>query len=241
MKTYKAEGIVLHTIKYGDSSLVAYVLTNTLGRQSYMIQGVKSKKGKGSKAAMLQPMFVLEFEGVETPHAQMHRMKDVRLARPMQSIPFDVRKSTIALFMAETIYRLVKEVEANSPMFEFVKESVTALDIMEEGISNFHLWFLVRLSAFLGFYPSNEYNDDDWFDIVEGSFTRRLPEHRMAMNQANASLLSRLMDSDINELGAIELSRTQRNDFLKSLLHYLGYHLDTINKIQSLKILSEVF
>lgn len=162
MDSYKAHGIVLHTIKYGDTSVVAYILTDTYGRRNYLVQGVKSGKGKGNKAALLQPMFLLEFEGIPSHRSQMDRMKDVRLSHPLQHIPFDVRKSTISLFMAEVLYRLIKEVEPNSPLFGFVRASVMALDQMEEGISNFHLWFLVQLSAFLGFYPGNEYTEGDW-------------------------------------------------------------------------------
>ncbi len=41
MQSYKARGIVLHTVKYGDSSLVAYLLTDVAGRTSYMAQGVR--------------------------------------------------------------------------------------------------------------------------------------------------------------------------------------------------------
>ena len=241
MKTYKAQGIVLHTVKYGDSSLIAFVLTDVLGRQSYMVQGVKSTKGKGNKAAMLQPMFLLEFEGLQVPHAQMHRMKDVRMPHPLQNIPFDVRKSTIALFMAETLYRLIREVEPNSPLFEFVRESVLALDRLGEGGSNFHLWFLVRLSSFLGFYPANEYGAGDWFDIVEGSFCPSAPSHNMIINQANAALLDTLMNCGADSLGTVTLSRRQRSDFLNALLHYFGYHLDSIGSVQSIAILAEVF
>jgi DNA repair protein RecO (recombination protein O) len=241
MKTYKARGIVLHTVKYGDSSLVAFVLTDVLGRQSYMVQGVKSAKGKGNKAAMLQPMFLLEFEGLQTPHAAMHRMKDVRMPHPLQNVPFDVRKSTIALFMAETLYRLIKEVEPNSPLFEFVRESVLALDRLEEGVANFHLWFLVQMSSFLGFYPANEYTSGDYFDIAEGCFCPVAPRHGAVVNQPNATLLDTLMNCDAADLGTLTLSRRQRGDFLASLLHYFGYHLDSIGSVRSIAILSEVF
>ncbi len=241
MKTYKAQGIVLHTVKYGDSSLVAFVLTDVLGRQSYMVQGVKSAKGKGNKAAMLQPMFLLEFEGLQTSHAQMHRMKDVRMPNSLQNIPFDVRKSTIALFMAETLYRLIKEVEPNSPLFRFVQGSVLALDRLEAGVANFHLWFLVRMSSFLGFYPANEYNSGDWFDIAEGSFCRTPPSHNMVIDQANTTLLDTLMNCDAEALGSVTLSRRQRGDFLAALLRYFGYHLDSIGSMRSIAILSEVF
>ena len=101
MKTYKGRGIVLHTLKYGDTSMVAYLLTDVGGRRSYMVQGVRSRSGRGSKLALFQPMFPVEFEGLESPRQQMDRFKEVRAGFVLQSLPFDVRKSTMALFMAE--------------------------------------------------------------------------------------------------------------------------------------------
>ena len=53
MKTYKGRGIVLHTLKYGDSSMVVYLLTDVGGRRSYMVQGVRSRSGRGSKSRLL--------------------------------------------------------------------------------------------------------------------------------------------------------------------------------------------
>ena len=78
MKTYKGRGVVLHTLKYGDSSMVVYLLTDTGGRRSYMVQGVRSRNGRGSKLALFQPMFPVEFEGLESSRQQMHRFKEVR-------------------------------------------------------------------------------------------------------------------------------------------------------------------
>ena len=59
MKTYKGRGIVLHTLKYGDSSMVVYLLTDVGGRRSYMVQGVRSRSGRGSKLALFQPAVTL--------------------------------------------------------------------------------------------------------------------------------------------------------------------------------------
>lgn len=154
MKSYKARGIVLHTLKYGDSGMVVYLLTDSGGRQSYMVQGVRSARGHGSKLALFQPMFAVEFEGLESSRMQMHRFREVRSGIVLQSLPFDVRKSTIALFMAEVLYRLVKECEPNQRLFDFVWGSVAALDALDEGVANFHLWFLTNLSRFLGFSPA---------------------------------------------------------------------------------------
>ncbi len=241
MKTYKARGIVLHTIKYGDSSLVVYMLTDTGGRQTYMVQGIKSSHGRGNKGALLQPMFILEFEGLESPKAEMHRIREMRSALALHSIPFDVRKSTVALFMAEMLYRLVREVEPNSPLFDFVCDSVVALDGMTEGVANFHLWFMVALSRHLGFYPGNEYSSLHWFDIREGSFTPVMPLHGIAFSRENSELLGQLMDTPADGISGIALGRGRRVDFLNSMLTYFGYHLDAVRDIRSVDILREVF
>ncbi len=220
MIPYKARGIVLHTVKYGDSGLVVYLYTDVHGRQSYLVQGVRSARSKGNKAAMLQPMFVLDFEGVVPRRGELHRMKDVAAAFPLSNLPFEVRKSTIALFMAETLYRLVRESEPNPALFAFVEQAVRALDVMQEGVANFHLWFLAKLSYLLGYYPGNVWTGID---------------------REEAQLLETLMDTPVSELGAIPLNRTQRAAFLSALLTFIGYHTDTIREVRSVEILREVF
>lgn len=242
MKQYKARGVVLNTLKYGESSIIAHILTDVAGRRGYMVQGLG--KGKGSsrgKGALFQPMFLVEFVGLESNKMDLDRLKEVTLAEPLQTIPFDVRKSTIALFMSEVLYKLVREVEPNSPLFEFVYGSVVALDRMNEGVYNFHLWFMVALSRHLGFYPSGEYAEGMIFDIESGCFSATPPLGGLYINADNTLLFHRLLESSPADLAQIALSRVQRKDFLGALLAYYGYHLDTIHTISSLRILSEVF
>ena len=42
-------------------------------------------------------------------------------------------------------------------------------------------------------------------------------------------------------LAEIGLNRTQRTEFLDAMLSYLGYHLDAVAAVQSVRILREVF
>lgn len=241
MKSYKARGVVLHTLKYGDSSMVVHLLTDVGGRRSYMVQGVRSTRGRGSKLALFQPMFAVEFEGLESPRRQKDSFREIRSGAVLRSVPFDVRKSTIALFMAEVLYRLVRESEPNGPLFDFVWGSVGALDAMEEGVANFHLWFLANLSRFLGFYPGNAYTAGAFFDIREGLYTKTPPPHAGYMSGEHARTLDDFIRCDVRCLGEIGLNRRQRVGFLDALLVYYGYHLDAIRAVQSVKILQEVF
>jgi DNA repair protein RecO (recombination protein O) len=256
MRSYKARGVVLHTIKYGDSGLVAWVLTDAHGRQTYMVQGVRSSRGHGNKAALLQPMFLVEFEGLESRRAEMHRFRELRAAVPLRTVPFDVRKSTVSLFMAELLYRLVREVEVNSPLFDFVWGAVCALDGLDSatGVANFPLWFMVGLARHLGFFPGNEWASGRWFDIREGLFTPIEPRGA-AFSRENAALLGALMEMTAEgwfsdgggrsalslALSALPLNRVQRSDFLSAMLAYFGYHLDAVRDIRSVDILREVF
>lgn len=242
MKSYKGRGIVLHTLKYGDSSMIVYLLTDVGGRRSYMVQGVRSRTGRGSKQALFQPAFPVEFEGLEPSQSQqMHRFKEIRSGFLLRGIPFDVRKSTMAIFMAEVIYRLVRESEPNDALFDFVWSSVAALDEMEAGVANFHLWFLAQLSRLLGYCPGNDYKEGNWFDIKEGLYAPQPPLHTLSMAPSEAALLHCLLTCSVLDLHSIELNRTQRVDFLNAMLTYFGYHLDSINAVQSVRILREVF
>ncbi len=237
VKSYKARGIVLHTLKYGDSSQVACLLTDVHGRQSYMVY---------KRSGLLQPMFLVELEGLENPKAEMHRFREIRAAVPLLSVPFDVRKSTLALFMAEILYRLVREVEPNSPLFEFVWRAVGDLDAASDpsAVANFHLSFMVGLSRHLGFFPGNEWSPGHWFDIREGLFTPIQP-HGDHFSRENAALLANLMDvatsPDQSDPPPFRLNRSQRTDFLNAMLSYFGYHLDAVRDIRSVDILREVF
>lgn len=241
MKSYKGRGVVLHTLKYGDSSMVVYLLTDCGGRRSFMVQGIRPARGRGSKLALFQPMFAVEFEGLESPRMELHRFREVRSGLVMQSLPFDVRKSTIALFMAEVLYRLVKECEPNERLFDFVWGSVAALDAMREGVANFHLWFLTNLSRFLGFSPGNRYEEGAWFDIREGEYTKTPQSHVLALTPDHARTMRDMLECDVRYLAEIGLNRTQRVAYLQALLTYYGYHLDAIHAVQSVRILQEVF
>ena len=240
IRRYTSKGIVLNTLKYGEKGLIVQLLTASHGRQSYMVQGLGGRS-RNAKLALFQPMFALEFEGIESSKMQMHRFGEVHSGIVLQSTPFDVKKSTIALFMAEVLHRLIKESEANSMLFDFVWGSIEALDAATEGVANFHLWFLSHLCRFLGFSPGNEHEPQAWFNIAEGVFTHEQPRPEHCMTQENALILRDMLECDVRYLSEVGLNRHQRVDFLEALIRYYGYHLDTIHSVQSIRILQEGF
>ena len=58
---HKTKGIVLRTVKYGETSVIVTIMTELFGLQSYLINGVRSQSGKGgTKAGLFQPAAIFQ-------------------------------------------------------------------------------------------------------------------------------------------------------------------------------------
>ncbi len=238
----KLRGIVLHSIKYGDTSLIAYIYTDLHGRQTYMLNGVRGGRGK-QRASLIQPLFLLDIEAYpERRSGTICRAKEFRASTTLQSLPFDVNKNVMALFIGEVLYKLVREEEQNEALFDFLREHILFLDELQHGVSNFHLYFLAHLARHLGFFPGNSYDEDlPYFDMQNGVFVPFVPAHGESMNRATSALLGELLNTDLSELKSIKANREQRSTLLKMLLDYYCTHLGMSNPIRSLAVLEEVF
>ena len=119
----KTRGIVLHTTRYGESSLVVHCYTEQYGRQTYMLKGVR-KSRRTNRSNLFQPLFILDFEVYHKDSREIQLVKEVTRSIPLNSIPYDLTKRTQAIFMAEMLYRVVKEEESNPILAHFLINSI---------------------------------------------------------------------------------------------------------------------
>ena len=235
------EGIVLHTIKYGESSVITTVFTKEFGRQSYLINAARSRKSK-NKAGLLQPLFMVELEAYQKQSRDLQRIRAMKSLTTYQEIPFDIVKSTQAIFLAEVLYKTISEQESYPELFEFLKNALLYLDLMEEGKTNFHLYFLFHLTEYLGFMPNTTQTGfEGWLDLQKGAVVPFEPSHPMFVNKEATAILVKLALLKINELDSLKLKRSMRDMLLKKLVDYYRLHFDTLGEIKSLKVLQEVF
>lgn len=237
----QSKAIVLHHLKYSETSVIATLYTEAFGRQSYIINGIRSPKSK-QKTGLLQPLFLLEIEAYHKAGREVQRLKEFRLDKVYQTIPFDVVKSTIAMFLSEIMYKTIRNEETDPELFQFIYESLIHFDLMKEGSSNFHLWFLANLLRFLGLQPQNNYNPTyQWFDLKNGKFLISKPIHPNTPNLEDSRFLSELFALDYHAMNTFSISGNQRSRLLEFLLEYYTIHFEKIGKINSLKILGEIF
>ena len=149
----KTTAIVLHNIKYGDSKMIVDMFTRAHGRTSFVVAIPKSAKSKIRKQ-LFQPLAMLSLEYDFRPKVQLQKIKEATILHPYSSLPFDMDKLTVGMFISEFLYHSLYGEESNKPMFDYISDSLQWFDSSPSPASNFHLVFMMRLSRFLGFYPN---------------------------------------------------------------------------------------
>jgi len=236
------KGIVIHHFKYSEKSVIAKVYTEKYGLQSYIINGVRNKKSK-NKAAYLQPLSLVEITANHKDSKGLQRVNTIELEIPFNAIPFEIGKSTVAFFLAEILYKAIKEEEVNTPLFEYLNQTIQVLDLSENNYSNFHLIFLIHLSKYLGFYPQNtllKEKDTYYFDLQEGLFTTFIPYHKAFTAPSTTKLLHQAIGTNFELMGTLILNNQQRKMLLSAILNYYSLHLSNFDNLKSLEILEEI-
>ena len=232
------KAIVINTIKYGDTSLITTCYTEKCGVKSYMLKGVlKSKKSK-IKAAYFQPLTQLFLTANHNNKGNLNSIKEVELLHFYNSVYTDIKKQTIALFLAEVLYYSLKEEEKNSAMYTYLETSFLWLDT-HDNISNFHLLFLLNLTKFLGFYPEMNMQNSIYFDLVEGCFTNNKTLN--TVSGENLHQFKKLLNINFDVLHTIDFNSVSRQAVLLLLIQYFELHLSGFRKPKSLHVLKSVF
>src|ERR1019366_7795268 len=156
---HKTNGIVLRSIKYGESSLVTTIFTAAYGVQTYMVQGVRSSKAKQNRAGTFQPGMLLELVVYQQQNKNLQRIREFQVAYIFGAFQEDVVKNSIVLFSTEVLLRLLPENAPLPALFDFVYEYFITLDKMPAtGIANFPLFFIIHCSREFGFELKGSYN-----------------------------------------------------------------------------------
>ena len=233
----KTKAIVISSLKYQEKSLIVKCLTQSDGLKSYFVQSAFSTKKASQKIAYFQPLTLLEIEANHKNKGTLEHFKEIKLAHAYQTIPTDIVKSTIIIFLSEIIHHSIHEEEKNENLFNFLESALLWLDAHDE-MANFHLILMLEMTKFFGFYPDTSESSFKFFDSKEGTFsafqgTNSLSEHQTHLFK---KLIELKFDSDQKVFAGIE-----RQILLKILLDYYTFHLDGFKKPKSLDVLKEVF
>jgi DNA repair protein RecO (recombination protein O) len=224
---HKTRGIVFRFTRYGETSIIANVFTEQFGLQSYIVNGVRTKKAK-INLALFQPLTLLDMVVYHKETGGVFRIKELKVAYPYRAIPTDMKREAVAMFIIEILNKAVKEQSHPEALYQFIEQSMIELDTLTRGIENFHLFFLINLSRHLGFGPqmSGEILGGRVIPIEEESVLQQIIlSGTTAQNQGNMP----------------SVTNAQRRDLLEILVRFYQAHIEHFGEMKSLAVLREVF
>jgi DNA repair protein RecO (recombination protein O) len=239
----KTNGIVLRSIKYGESSLVTTIFTAQHGVETFMVQGVRSSSAKQNRAGSFQPATLLELVVFQQPHKNMQRLREFHPAYIYQTLQEDVIKNSIVLFSVEIMLRLLPEHASLPVLFDFAFDYFITLDkTPHNSIANFPLFFIIRCSKILGYELKGHYSlATPHLNLHEGGFTAEAPDAIPFTNDEDAIILSALLvKEDYTSLWEIQMSAAMRLRLIDWYISFLQLHTQHMGNIRSLSVLRTI-
>ncbi len=239
---HNTKGIVLRTVKYGETSVIAKIFTEMFGVQSYMVNGVRTNSKK-SKAHFFQPACVLDLEVYHSDLKNLQRIKELRWHYLYQDVLSDVLKNSVALFIVELLYKCLKQPEQNSPLYEFTENALMQTDRSGyEVAANIPLYYLVHLPAFFGFSIQKNYSAGNAnFEPEEGKFSGEAETTAGSDSATPLILYNILKTSSIPELTTLKMSRHQRTKVFAEMLVFYNYHFPEFGTLNTLNVMQAIF
>lgn len=235
-------GIVVRTLRYGESSVITDIFTAEKGLCSFIGGSVRTARSRMpfSLFQPLSPVVLVSYWKEDV--SALHRLKECRADMPLTGIPFELKKGAVALFMAEVLRKCLHPGEAHPALFEFLSEVVQYTDVTPGSVAHLPLYFLVHLAEHLGIQPHlpDPEEGPQFFDLREGYTSVLPPAHGLHLSPDDTDRLRVLTAADIADIADLAFTGQERRHLLHRLLTYYQIHVEGFNEINTPDVLELV-
>ena len=219
--TDKTKGLVLNYIKYGDSSIICKIFTDSFGLQSYIINGIRNSKSKN--IALYQPLNILNMVVYHKKSSGIQRIKEAKLDVIYSSVHYDMKKVSVCFFISEFLSKILNNENNQGDKFDFIQKSLIEFDKLDNKFSNFHIQFLIKLSRYYGIdiISYDQLNSSNYSEVPLNEFIQKCIEDSYKGNINSNNIL--------------------RNKVINLIIEYFSSHLEINIKLKSTEVLKEIF
>lgn len=238
---HKTRGIVLRTVKYGETSLICTMFTELFGLQSYMVKGVRSSKKR--RSSPLYPGALLDMVVYQQPNRNLQQIREYAPYVLYESLHEDVVKNGVALFALEVAAQLLTAQDAQPELYRFLERYLITTDHEPlAAVANFPLYFLIQAGKLSGYYISGTYTaHTPYADIHEGRFAEGLNQFPPFIEGTEAALMSLLNQAGSYEaIKAVKMSGGERKKMLQHFIAFLQLHVPHFRELRTLQILTAI-
>ncbi len=145
----RAEGIILHSLRHGETSRIVTVFTRDLGKVGIIAKGARSKRGR--VGAALEPFSRSAFLYYHKVTREIQLLKEVSLLDSHAGLRNKLPHLTVASALSELCYLTLKDGDPHPDIYDILDESLKALDAAPANPLPLLWKFELGLFAALGF------------------------------------------------------------------------------------------
>ena len=229
---YESRAIALLNHKYGEGAVIAKVFTEEYGLKSFSVKRNKSKKSK-NKILLLDKMNLLTINAKNNSKKEIQYLSEINLAYAYQNT--SLKNKLIRLFIAEVLSKALIDSERNINLFQFIWNTNTQIDNLENVNNNFCIIFLIQLSEFLGISPSTENIDLPYFNLNSGNFTGIKNKNEEIIKGEIINYFKRLIIKE-----NVIIPYQSRQELIKILFRYYSIHHINLSNIKSYEVIESL-
>ena len=238
----KTEAIVLSKMNYGDSSSIASIFTEDLGKISVIVKGARSPKSKYGK--IVDPLNYLLVVLYKKESREIQLLSGADIIEHYPSMKNDLNKLGYAYAVAELIKNLFAEHEVNKKVFKGIIKILSRLNSGEEKpeitFGRFFMFILketgyeiqIDSCAICG---KQKFVDDIHYNFEKGLICGECTKTVVDNYDINLELLRYLNCLKYNE-SAGAFSNLITRKAINFMENHLKYHVPDFKGISSLKI-----
>ena len=229
---YESRAIALLNHKYGEGAVIAKVFTEEYGLKSFSVKRNKSKKSK-NKILLLDKMNLLTINAKNNSKKEIQYLSEINLAYAYQNT--SLKNKLIRLFIAEVLSKALIDSERNINLFQFIWNTNTQIDNLENANNSFCIIFLIQLSEFLGISPSTENIDLPYFNLNSGNFTNIKNKNEEIIKGEIINYFKRLIIKE-----NVIIPYQSRQELIKILFRYYSIHHINLSNIKSYEVIESL-
>ncbi len=217
------ECIILNTVPYTDNKIIIHCYSDKKGKVSFMHYRAKGKRK--SNTPYFYPFALMDVQFRDNDKKNLHTIHSSQHSEIHQSILTNPYKRSFALFLADFTHTIVREEEANTHLFQFIKTFISLLDAVKENYALYHLKYIIDISRYTGFFP--DFDDPDPSEM-HNIFSMQQMEQIKAINA-----------TPYDELNQVHISRTDVRSLLDVLIRFYELHFPEFKAPESLYVFRE--
>jgi DNA repair protein RecO (recombination protein O) len=243
----KSDGLILKSMKYGDTSRIITVYTRDFGKISIIAKGARGKKSKFGSA--LEPLSSSHLVYYYKSERELQLLSQADLLKQFKTVIESEKKLMAAFAMIEYLNAVTLAEDPHPELFDLIHSSLSDLnDRMTNGAMEL-VDFLVKLAEGLGFALNFfqcsrcgtklvvQNSVEHYVEFVErdGGFLC----HNCANDRAHSRIrieTIRVLQSSHNNSGQETISQTSFNEAIELLSLHLRTHVEGMRKIRTMSL-----